>query len=189
MENWPNSYKVLNNKSIFHFNDFSLIPIRLEDKYDIMKWRNEQIYHLRQEKLLSKQNQDNYFEKIISPLFNEKHPKQILFSFLKSKKLVGYGGLVHINWELKKAEISFVMDTSLEKKYFFEYWDTFLKLIEAAALNLLDIKDLFTYAFDLRPELYEILNVNNFLFVGDAKYIKSGNLIDVKIHNKKIRNE
>ena len=84
MKNWPNSYKVLKNKSVFHLNDFSLIPIRLEDKYDIMKWRNEQIYHLRQEKPITKQDQDNYFEKIISPLFNEKHPKQIVGKKFKS---------------------------------------------------------------------------------------------------------
>ncbi|MDA9569475.1 ribosomal-protein-serine acetyltransferase, partial [Flavobacteriaceae bacterium] len=98
-------------------------------------------------------------------------------------------GLVHINRQLKRAEISLVINTSLEKKYFFEYWDTFLKLIEQIALNLLDIKNIFTYAFDLRPELYEVLNANNFVFVRDEKYIKSGKIIDVKIHNKKIRNE
>jgi hypothetical protein len=189
VENWPSDYKALENKNFFSFNDFSLIPIRYEDRYQIMEWRNEQIYHLRQEKVLSKQNQDNYFKKIVFPLFNEKYPKQILFSFLKSKKLVGYGGLVHINRQLKRAEISFVINTSLEKKYFFEYWDTFLKLIEQIALNLLDIKNIFTYAFDLRPELYEVLNANNFVFVRDEKYIKSGQIIDVKIHNKKIRNE
>ena len=47
-ENWPNSYKVLKNNFFFHFNDFSLVPIRLEDRFEIMKWRNEQIFHLRQ---------------------------------------------------------------------------------------------------------------------------------------------
>ena len=162
MENWPNSYKVLKNKSVFYLNEFSLIPIRLEDKYVIMKWRNEQIYHLRQEKPITKQDQDNYFEKIISPLFNEKHPKQILFSFLKSKNLIGYGGLVHINWELKKAEISFVMDTSLEKKYFNIYWNKFLKMIEYLAFEDLNLNKIFTIAFDVRPKLYESLKKSQF---------------------------
>ena len=45
-------YKVL-NKQIFKSDDFSLVPIRFECRYDIMQWRNEQIYHLRQNKLLT----------------------------------------------------------------------------------------------------------------------------------------
>ena len=39
-----NSYKVL-NKQIFISDKYSLVPIRFEDRYNIMKWRNEQIYH------------------------------------------------------------------------------------------------------------------------------------------------
>ena len=45
------SYKALNNQ-IYSTGIFSLVPIRFEDKLDIMKWRNEQLYHLRQEKPL-----------------------------------------------------------------------------------------------------------------------------------------
>ena len=80
------------------------------------------------------------------------------------------------------------MDTNLEKKYFFEYWDSFIKLIEEVALNLIDIESLFTYAFDLRPKIYEVLKVNDFLFLKDDKHEKEGNLINVKIHSKKIKN-
>ena len=42
------SYKVLNNQ-VFKSGVFSIVPIRFEDRIDIMKWRNEQIYHLRQD--------------------------------------------------------------------------------------------------------------------------------------------
>jgi cytochrome b involved in lipid metabolism len=37
-----------------------------------MKWRNEQMYHLRQSKALTPQEQDYYFENVISKLFIEK---------------------------------------------------------------------------------------------------------------------
>ena len=36
------------SRQIYKNSDFSLVPIRNEDRYKIMKWRNEQIYHLRQ---------------------------------------------------------------------------------------------------------------------------------------------
>ena len=50
-------YKCL-KKQIFSFNEYQLIPIRDQDKYAIMKWRNEQIYHLRQVKILDKETQE-----------------------------------------------------------------------------------------------------------------------------------
>ena len=52
-----NSYKVL-KKQLFSLNEYSIIPIRYEDRLSILKWRNEQIYHLRQDKLLTKNDQD-----------------------------------------------------------------------------------------------------------------------------------
>ena len=53
-----------------------------DDRFDIMKWRNEQIYHLRQKSLLTIKMQDKYFKNTISPLFNQEFPTQILFSFM-----------------------------------------------------------------------------------------------------------
>ena len=66
-------------------------------------------------KKLTVEDQDAYFENIISTLFDQEQPKQILFSFLKDNKFIGYGGLVHINWIDKNAEISFLMNTEEEK--------------------------------------------------------------------------
>ena len=103
-----------------------MLPIRVEDKYDIMKWRNEQIFHLRQDVKLTKQMQNLYFKDNILPSFDEEHPTQILFSILKDKRCIGYGGLVHIDWINQNAEISFLMDTQLEKVFFEVYWESFL---------------------------------------------------------------
>lgn len=185
MIKWPKFYNVLKDKNIYTFNEFTLLPIRFEDRYLIMKWRNEQIYHLRQKKPITRKNQDDYFTKEIFPLFNQKNPNQILFSFLRKNILIGYGGLVHINWQKKKAEISFVMNTSLENKNFIDFWDIFLKLIEKVSLELNCIEELYTFAFDLRPNIYKVLKKNNFQFVRNELYNKSGELIRVKVHSKK----
>lgn len=156
-----NTYKVL-NKQVFENGDFSIVPIRFEDRFAIMKWRNEQIYHLRQNKPLTKEDQDNYFEKVISSLFHQDQPSQLLFSFLKGELCIGYGGLVHINWIDKNAEISFIMDTALEKQHFEFNWHTYLNLIEEVGFTNLRLHKLYVYAFDLRPHLYQALEKSEY---------------------------
>jgi hypothetical protein len=83
------TYKVLKN-NIFEVNNFKITPIRYQDRYVIMNWRNDQIKHLRQEKVLTKEKQDEYFKKIIEPQFQESNPSQILFSFLKEDIFICY---------------------------------------------------------------------------------------------------
>jgi RimJ/RimL family protein N-acetyltransferase len=180
-----NSYKVL-SKQEFSNGNYSILPIRYEDRLDIMKWRNEQIYHLRQDKLLTIENQENYFQTVVSKLFDKKEPNQILFSFLENEICIGYGGLVHINWIDKNAEISFIMETSLEKKFFQLYWITFLKLIEKLAFEELGMHKIYTFAFDLRPHLYAALEAGDYtkeaIFKEHCEF--QGKFIDVIIHSK-----
>jgi RimJ/RimL family protein N-acetyltransferase len=176
---WNSEYKALNNR-VFTFGNLSLVPIRFEDRYELMKWRNEQIYHLRQTKPLTKSDQDNYFEKTVAKLFDQDQPNQILFSFLEDNICIGYGGLVHINWIDKNAEISFIMKTELEKDNFAKYWSNYLKLIEIVAFEELNFHKIFTYAFDLRPHLYPIFE--------NAGFQKEAELIDHKKFDDKYIN-
>lgn len=154
-------YTVL-NQQVFSQGAFSLVPIRFEDKTKIMQWRNEQIYHLRQSKPLTAQDQDSYFENVVAKLFEQEQPNQILFSFLENGKCIGYGGLVHINWTDKNAEISFIMQTSLERDRFSEIWTDYLSLLEKVAFNDLKLHKIFTYAFDVREHLYAPLLKSGF---------------------------
>ena len=178
-------YKVL-QKQIYSENTYSLVPIRFEDRMVIMKWRNEQIYHLRQSKLLTEEDQKNYFKNVVSKLFDQEQPDQILFSFLKNGECIGYGGLVHINWVDKNAEISFIMDTELENDLFHAFWSQYISLIEIVAFNEISLHKLYVYAFDLRPHLYEVLDRNNYFL--DARLKEqcffNGEFIDVVIHSK-----
>jgi len=178
-------YRIL-NKQEFSLGEYSIVPIRMEDRYRIMEWRNEQMYHLRQNEPLTEEKQDIYFESVISNLFDEDNPSQILFSYLKGDKCIGYGGLVHINWVDRNAEISFVMKTSLEKKFFEFHWSKFLNLVEDVAFNQLELHKIFTYAFDLRPRLYNALSVAG--FNEDARLSEhcffENKFIDVLIHTK-----
>jgi RimJ/RimL family protein N-acetyltransferase len=156
-----NYYKALNRQE-FSTEDFSIVPIRFEDRIDIMRWRNEQIYHLRQTKILTETDQNTYFNTVVAAIMKQEKPDQILFSYLKNGKCIGYGGLVHINWIDNNAEISFIIETRLESRHFTAYWNTYLSLIEEVAFKELKFHKIYTYAFDIRPHLYPILNDNNY---------------------------
>jgi RimJ/RimL family protein N-acetyltransferase len=179
-----NCYKILNNQ-IYTNEDFSFVPIRNQDRYLIMKWRNEQIYHLRQKTILTEKDQDNYFVNIINPLFDQDEPVQLLFSYLKNGRCIGYGGLVHINWIDSNAELSFLIDTELEKNEFDRHYSNYLKFINHLVFNKLNLNKVYSYAFDLRPHLYTIFENNGYQF--EARLNKhiffNGKFIDVVIHS------
>ena len=185
MMKFPCNYKVLKNNS-FKSGNYLLVPIRYEDRLSIMRWRNKQMYHLRQEKILNENDQEAYFQNIIHPSFKEEKPAQILFSFLQNEKCIGYGGLVHINWKTKEAEVSFIMATELEADYFEKNWVTFLHLLEKVAFTDLYLSSLFTYAFDLRPQLYKAIENAGFQQTKRLEKLQliEGKLVDVVIHIK-----
>ena len=180
-----NAYKPL-KKQIYSLGEYAIVPIRYEDRFDIMQWRNEQIYHLRQNEPLTPEKQDCYFNTVVDGLFAEEQPNQLLFSYLKDNKCIGYGGLVHINWIDKNAEISFIINTELEKTEFDKHWTIYLCLIEQVAFKELKLHKMFTYAFDLRPKLYAALLQSGFKEEARLKehcYF-DGKFIDVLIHTK-----
>ncbi len=144
---------------------YKLVPLRDEDKYAIMQWRNEQIDILRQKDLLTKEKQDIYFRNVVDKLFEEEKPAQLLFSFLENDKLIGYGGLVHIDWESRNGEISFITSTerTIDKDVFSSDWKVYLKILKKIAELELNFIKIYTFSYNIRPQLYEILNGQYFL--------------------------
>ena len=179
------TYKVLNNQT-FSSGARSIVPIRMEDRHVIREWRNEQMFHLRQNKLLSQEDQDNYFNTVVKGLFSQEQPNQILFSYLENGECIGYGGLVHINWVDKNAEISFLTKTAMKGQVYETLMINFMNLIDEVAFKELRFHKLFTYAFDVRPEIYNILEKSGFRKEARLKehcYF-NGDFIDVLIHSK-----
>lgn len=180
------SYNCLHKQEITT-GEYTIVPIRYEDRLAIMKWRNEQMYHLRQEKILTENDQEAYFQNIILPSYKEKTPAQILFSFLQNEKCIGYGGLVHINWQSNQAEVSFIMASELEADNFETNWVNFLHLLEKVAFSDLYLNSIFTYAYDLRPQLYKAIENAGFQQTKrlEKEQLVEGKLVDVVIHTKK----
>jgi RimJ/RimL family protein N-acetyltransferase len=179
-------YKSLRQAEFTH-GDYTLTGIRDEDKYAIMKWRNEQIDILRQKEPLTTRQQENYFKNVVDKLFDEEQPDQLLFSFLEKGRVVGYGGLVHIDWTSGNGEISFITETSrnVSAEQFKRDWSTYLHLLKRLTQINLRFFKIYTYAYDIRPLLIEMLLENGFR--EEARLHKhilvSGALRDVLIHS------
>lgn len=100
-----------------------------EDWEPIRQWRNAQMDILRQDHEITPEEQCAYARKYYDECLSYK-PPQKLYSFFVSgpseirpglpthkeavedmePKLIGYGGLVHINWDTLSAEVSFLMN-------------------------------------------------------------------------------
>ena len=95
----------------YSFENYTLLPLRYEDISKIKKWRNDQISVLRQNKILTDADQENYYQELVEKSFFNPKPNEILFSFLLDDTCIGYGGMVHVDWDKKTAEISFITET------------------------------------------------------------------------------
>tara|TARA_B110000495_G_C23000886_1_gene590679 strand:+ start:275 stop:835 length:561 start_codon:yes stop_codon:yes gene_type:complete len=153
-----NKYNCLDIQK-FSLQNYVLIPIREEDIQSIRNWRNSQIDVLRQKKVISEKEQQEYYEKILKKDFYKNNPEQILFSVLLKSQCIGYGGLVHIDWEQKSAELSFLNETSRANNFelYFKDFSKFLKIITQIAFDDIKFNQLVTETYNTRPKTIEIL--------------------------------
>ena len=79
---FPNRYNILKTNQ-YESGNIKIVPIRYEDRLLIMRWRNGQMYHLRQQKILTETDQNQYFDTIVSKLFDASQPNQLLFSYMQ----------------------------------------------------------------------------------------------------------
>ena len=164
---FPRKYDCL-NQNLFSLEQFKIIPLRYEDRTKIMQWRNEQIYHLRQNKPLTIEDQEKYFTDTVSELFKEKQPSQLLFSFLEKDICIGYGGLVHMNWEDKRAEMSFLVNPAIASNIeaYEISFSSFIKLIKKVCFEEIKFNKLYTETYSNRLKHIKILEKNEFVIEG-----------------------
>lgn len=163
-------YKILKTNE-FVLNDYLLVPLRHEDLLLIKDWRNSQLDVLRQKSILTDDDQENYYKNAILPTFSQSNPKQILFSLLYLNQCIGYGGLTNIDWESKRAEMSFLVDVNRanNKDIYIKDFTTYIALIKKVTFKELKFNRLFTETFDIRPLHISILESCGFVFEGKMK--------------------
>ena len=158
---------------------YSIESVRFSDAEPIRKWRNEQISALRQSNPLSKSEQVEYFTGIIENDFNQMKPSQILVRFCLNEQLIGYGGIVHLDWENLRGEISFLLDTArIEDGENYRYeLKVFFHLIKELGFRKLGLHKLTTEAYAHRANHIEAIEC--------AGFKRDGILRDhVKINNR-----
>ncbi|SFL45444.1 GNAT family N-acetyltransferase [Pelosinus propionicus] len=151
--------------------NYTLLPVREQDIMLIKDWRNSQLDVLRQKYILTEEMQRGYFETVVWPSFELEQPQQLLFSFLKQDVCIGYGGIVHISWEDRRGEVSFLLNServSASNVYHQDFL-SFLNLIKQVAYEGLSFNRLFTETFDIRPFHISILEEAGFLCEGRMK--------------------
>ncbi|HXF29786.1 MAG TPA: hypothetical protein VN457_08040, partial [Chlamydiales bacterium] len=84
-------YECLKEKEI----ELEGLVFRVIDK-DVMEpirlWKNAQIDILHDQKTLSTEEHNRFFEEVLMPSFSQAKPQQILWSLWKEGTLIGYGG-------------------------------------------------------------------------------------------------
>jgi hypothetical protein len=164
-------------------NHFEIKPISIDDIEQIRVWRNKQMRVLRQKKIISKSDQISYFNDKLLPAFSQEYPNQIIFSYFKDKILVGYGGLVHISWEDKRSEMSFLLNPELTEieNIYEQYFSIFIDFMKEVNFSILDFHKLFTETYSHRFFHISILEKSGFELEGvlrdhiiiDKKYFNS----------------
>ena len=122
-------------------------------------WRNQQKNILRQVNNINKKDQKEYFIDFYKNNCLSKSPSNIIFGINNEKKLIGYGGLVNISWKNKRAEVSFLLNTTVaknKKKYEF-YFKNFFSFISKISFTKLKLNKIYTETFIFRKNHIKLL--------------------------------
>ncbi|MDM7947731.1 MAG: GNAT family N-acetyltransferase [Oceanibaculum nanhaiense] len=125
----------------------------------IRQWRNAQMEVLRQAEPISPEQQEAYFASHIWPQYAKTQPDTILLSYFDGGTFIGYGGLVHIAWPHRRAEISFLLDPvhTKDDAAYARYFSDFLRLMKRLAFADLGLNRLFTETYPTRPHHIAVL--------------------------------
>lgn len=115
----------------------------------IRQWRNDQMDVLRQTAPISPEQQERYFAEHVWPQTMSLEPTQVLVALERAGVLIGYGGLVHISWPNRRAEVSFLLTPELEKNSdeLIGLFSRFLDLMKQLAFDDLGLRRLCTETF------------------------------------------
>ena len=136
----------------------------------IRTWRNAQIEVLRQAVKIGPAEQVKYYTDHVWPEKARTHPSNVLLIYLQDTVPIGYGGLVHIAWEHRRAEVSFLLDLKFEtdEDARADLFLRFLALMQRLAFDDLGLERLFTETYATRSRHVRTLE--------DAGFVREGSL-------------
>lgn len=179
------NYFRLRQKIIFG-SFLSLRSVSKADMESIRIWRNDQIAVLRQDAPISKVRQKRYYKQEVLKDKRSPNPKNILLAIDYESTLIGYGGLVHLNWENRSGEVSFLLNPELmsdEKRYdsvFLEY----VELIKRVAFQDLELHRISSETYSFRVHHIKLIESAGFEREGvlKDKVFENGEFYDSVLH-------
>lgn len=166
----------------YFLDEYCLAVIQRKDIEKIRKWRNKQLNVLRQLNPISTKQQVEYFSNNIWPSMKESQPKNILFTFFWKEKQIGYGGLVHISWHNKNAELSFLLSPKymLRDDIYEKHFNKYIRMLLNIAFKDLNLHRISTETYSFRKKTINILEKNSFKLEGIER---DQTLINGKFYN------
>jgi len=144
--------------------NLSVEAVRPADIEPIRRWRNAQLKVLRQVAPISPGEQTAYYRKHVWPDLRSPNPGNILLTYLENGRRIGYGGLVHIAWDHRRAEVSFLLKTDLAGTLdeCSRYFPIFLGLMKTLAFGDLRLNRLSTETYAIRERHIAALEKTGF---------------------------
>lgn len=169
----------------------SLDLVRQGDIESIMHWRNGQLEILRQTAPLTLQEQYNYWNCTAWPDMKLPAPPNILFSYRFNEALIGYGGLVHIDWERSTAELSTLLAPRLIQLQLFETLSKYYIYLSLLFAQRLDLKLITTQTFDIRLNMIRLIDQIGFEYVSyePSKKTHANHQLGAWFHQFKLSND
>jgi RimJ/RimL family protein N-acetyltransferase len=164
------SYELLAQAPARTHGAYAVRAIALQDMEPVRNWRNAQMAVLRQASPISSAQQQRYFEQAIQPTFAEPHPRQVLLTLLLDGAPVAYGGLTNVDWDARRAELSFLAapERAADIEGYEQDFRAFLALaIDGIAFGDLRLHRVFAETYDIRPHHVAILE--SFGFVAEGR--------------------
>lgn len=151
---------------------FSIGAVQADEIEAIREWRNAQMTWLRQAAPIEAGAQRAYYERRVWPEMDSPAPDNILLSYHEDGRPIGYGGLVHIAWVHKRAEVSFLLRPELtdDASGYALRFSTFLGLLRRLAFEDLGLERLFTETFEGRDAHMAVLESAGFVREGVMKH-------------------
>lgn len=156
---WPDARRALHG---LQMRDYLIRPLKLRDIIAIKNWRNDQIDVLRQQHKLTAVDQVKYYWRHVEVERRKRFPRQTLFSIEQQKRLVAYGGLVHINWGDAYAEFSFLHSKGEGSIEYEATLQIFLEFICLKLCPLIGISKLVTETYPHRTHHLPLLEKYGF---------------------------
>lgn len=172
---------------------FAVRAVEPEHIEQIRQWRNAQIDVLRQSHPIAPKEQVDYFARTIWPEKALKTPTNILLILLEGGVPIGYGGLVHIDWNYSRAEISFLLDPAIEqdKEKTRDIFTSWIRLMKRLAFDELGLSRLTTETYAMRKLHIDVLEMSGFVCEGRLReHVQvGGEPMDALLHGSLSRDD